>query len=155
MQGVWVIWRRPERALFFKSVVCFQIVFLGFLIVLDPLVQRYRSCEDVAMLINKTAPSAPVIVFGFYPQDLPVYMGRTVKVLSYEGELAFGHKIAPENDCLITSEHFRTLSAQQSCFVFMLVRDVDLFKKRFSDIMCSFEVFYHNPPYAVFIHKEL
>ena len=34
--------------------------------------------DDLARLINARNGKADVVVFGFYPQDLPVYLGRTV-----------------------------------------------------------------------------
>jgi 4-amino-4-deoxy-L-arabinose transferase-like glycosyltransferase len=150
IQGIWVLWRRPKRGALLAGVFGFQVVFLGFLIVIDPLVQRYRSCEELAHLMNAQNPKATVVVFGFYPQDLPVYMGRTVKVLAYEGELVFGHEISPGNDVMMTPDRFRERVKQKGVFVVMLARDLDLFRERFSDMMGTLGVFYDHAPYVVF-----
>lgn len=149
-QGTWTLWRRPKGGALLARVFGFQVIFLGFLIVIDPLVQRYRSCEELAHLMNAQNPKASVVVFGFYPQDLPVYLGCTVKVLSYEGELVFGHEISPGNDVMITSDRFRELVRQKGVFVVMLARDMDLFRDRFSDMMDALGVFYNRAPYVVF-----
>ena len=41
-------------------------------------------------------PEDSVYCIGLYTQDLPVYLGRFVKLVDYKGELLFGTECEPE-----------------------------------------------------------
>ena len=79
-------WRRRAPALFAAGCcvgASLQIV--------GPLVARERSSKELAARIEAEARAGDlVLTHRCFPESLPVYLGRTVGVAAYEGELAFG-----------------------------------------------------------------
>ena len=76
------------------SMVAFQSLLLGFQ-ELAPV----RSAREIARAIDANVPKdAPVFAFARYDQPLPFYLGRTVEVVAYHGELEYGQALAPERD---------------------------------------------------------
>ncbi len=56
-----------------------------------------RSSRVIAEVISKSLPAGtPVFSFQYYPEAAVFYMGRTVTVVEYEGELAMGINLEPE-----------------------------------------------------------
>ncbi len=56
-----------------------------------PLVGRERSSEELAARLRPVLRESDLVfAYGCYPESLPVYLGRTVGVACFEGELAFG-----------------------------------------------------------------
>lgn len=51
---------------------------------------------------------AQTVVYGFYPQDLPYYLKRTVQVASWHGELDFGQSIEPHKKIYISDAALQT-----------------------------------------------
>ncbi len=81
-------------ALGVASMVAFQSLLLGYQ-ELAPV----RSAREIARAIDANVPKdAPVFTFARYDQPLPFYLGRTVEVVSYSGELRYGQALAPERD---------------------------------------------------------
>lgn len=69
------------------------------LIVLNPAAARAdkRSSRDLALALRaQVQPGDQVYSYKYYFQDLPVYLGRLVDVVDYEGELEFGIHAEPE-----------------------------------------------------------
>ncbi len=61
------------------------------------------STKKFAMILKPVLkPGDRVFCIGFYGQDLPVYLGRTVDVVDYRGELSYGIDTEPE----LTSDRF-------------------------------------------------
>jgi 4-amino-4-deoxy-L-arabinose transferase-like glycosyltransferase len=55
------------------------------------------SVKNFAAIIQRDLPAdTEVATFHHYYQDLPVYLGRTVTVVNWQGELEFGMTLAPE-----------------------------------------------------------
>lgn len=68
------------------ALVTYQMVLTGFN-VLAP----QKSSQALASLVKPyVEPGTPVYTVGMYPQSLPFYLGRTVTVVNYRGELGFG-----------------------------------------------------------------
>jgi hypothetical protein len=56
-----------------------------------------RSSKVLADIISKTLPAdAPVFSFQYYPEAAAFYLGRSVTIVEYEGELAMGVRLEPE-----------------------------------------------------------
>jgi hypothetical protein len=86
LSGLGRIWRRRLLALFAAS-CCIGAVIITAL----PLVGRERSSRAVAeRLRGQLREGDLVFAYRCYPESLPVYLGRTVGVAAYQGELAFG-----------------------------------------------------------------
>ncbi len=69
-----------------------------------------RSTKSLALELKPLLrPGDAVYVLGEYYQDFPAYLGRTVDVVEYEGELAFGIHAEPERTAsrFLTAEGFR------------------------------------------------
>ena len=78
-------------ALAIGSLVAFQMVLTGF----DVLASQ-KSSEALARRIKPYLESGtPVYTIGMYPQSLPFYLGRTVTLVNYRGELGFGLEREP------------------------------------------------------------
>ncbi|WP_031934230.1 glycosyltransferase family 39 protein [Candidatus Hepatobacter penaei] len=149
VQTLMTFWVPLTRRVFVGMVLVCQLVLCLFLIVLDPLVQRYRSIEDVAITLNQRNPKARVVVYRFYPQDLPVYLKRTVGMLDYQGELSFGHQISPGNTVVINTPEIQSLWQHRPCFIVALERDFELFQQTYSGILKPARVVYRTAPYVV------
>ncbi len=75
---------------------------LVILIMAAPLATRI-SAKGAALAILETMPeTTEVISYGHYFQDLPVYLGRTVGVYGWRGELTFGQDLEPQSNSRIT-----------------------------------------------------
>jgi 4-amino-4-deoxy-L-arabinose transferase-like glycosyltransferase len=76
------------------SMIAFQALLLGY--------QEFapvRSAREIARAIDANVPKdAPVFSFARYDQPLPFYLGRTVEVVAYHGELRYGQALAPERE---------------------------------------------------------
>ncbi len=69
-----------------------------------------RSVKDIAMLINNNyGPNIKVICYRKYYQDLPAYLGRTVHIANWSGELDFGIKQEDTSKWIINEERFTKL----------------------------------------------
>jgi hypothetical protein len=56
-----------------------------------------KSAREVARAIDASVPwDAPVFSIRRYDQPLPFYLGRTVEIVGYQGELQYGIARAPE-----------------------------------------------------------
>jgi 4-amino-4-deoxy-L-arabinose transferase-like glycosyltransferase len=66
------------------------------------------SLKPLAKQITRSHPDAPVVTYGFYPQDLPYYLGRTVHVASWSGELDFGQSIEPEKKVFLSDHDLKS-----------------------------------------------
>ena len=92
--GRWMRGASGIAALATASMVALQALLLGFQ-ELAPV----RSAREIARAIDANVPkNAPVFEFARYDQPLPFYLGRTVEVVAYSGELRYGQKLAPERD---------------------------------------------------------
>jgi 4-amino-4-deoxy-L-arabinose transferase-like glycosyltransferase len=88
-------WRdQPEKALMIGAVSAlfgFQLLLAGF-----QALAPSRSAAIEAKVINKAVgPTVPVYTVETYPQSLPFYLKRTVKIVEYKGELAMGIEADP------------------------------------------------------------
>ncbi|MDR1279589.1 MAG: hypothetical protein LBK99_02050 [Opitutaceae bacterium] len=67
--------------------------FAALFVAFSPLAECFdvRGTKSIALALKPALrPGDEVFVLGAYPQDLPVYLGRTVSVVDYVGELEFG-----------------------------------------------------------------
>ncbi len=100
-------WRRthPYRALL--SMGASSFCFLLVLSILDPAVQRAPSIKPLMKDLRSLLSSdTPVMAYDFYPQDVPVYLERTIQVVNHRGELDFGASQDPSQTRLITEVDF-------------------------------------------------
>ncbi|HCA27981.1 MAG TPA: phospholipid carrier-dependent glycosyltransferase [Betaproteobacteria bacterium] len=73
------------------GLVCGQLVITGH-DSLSPASSSYAIAQQVKPYLK---PGAPFYSVGMYPQTLPFYIKRTVTLVAYRGELAFGVKHEP------------------------------------------------------------
>ena len=108
LAGLGRIWRRRLLALFVAS-CCIGAAIMTVV----PLVGRERSSKALAdQLCGQLREGDLVFAYRCYPESLPVYLGRTVGVAGYQGELAFGisHLSSEERRLRFpTGEEFRAL----------------------------------------------
>lgn len=79
-----------------------SVLFVACLWALGPRVGRQRSSLEIARFLEtRLRPGDEVYSFHFYPQSLPVYLRRTMGVVHFRGEMAFGI------DHLSPAEHLR------------------------------------------------
>jgi len=102
------LWTQTKRPAFSFSVIALSsILFLMAGASIDPFVQPRPSIrplvQELRPLLN---PETPVVACFFYPQDLPVYLGRTIHVFGHESELDYGASIRPHQDRLLTYATF-------------------------------------------------
>jgi 4-amino-4-deoxy-L-arabinose transferase-like glycosyltransferase len=96
----------------FSSLTTSLILFLVSIAYLDPFFQRAPSIEPLIKKFKPyIKPDDPVIACSFFPHDVPVYLERPIQVLDYEGELAFGASITPDQNILINEEKFQKIWA--------------------------------------------
>lgn len=101
------------------SLLVFHIIFLFVLNAASPLIQK-ASMKPFASYVETHLPkNTEVIVYGIYPQDLPFYLKKTVKILNWSGELDFGKNSNPENEIFLTPETFKEIwsSSVPACVV--------------------------------------
>ncbi|MBI3452724.1 MAG: phospholipid carrier-dependent glycosyltransferase [Rhodospirillales bacterium] len=75
----------------------------------DALVGRYqlRSIKPLAEILNqRLKPGDEVVTYRNYHQDLPVYIGRTVTIVEWTGELEFGTTIEDTSGWMIEDATF-------------------------------------------------
>ena len=93
------------KAIFLSTI---GLLMVGTLV--DPLVQPRPSMKPFAQKLKELAsPGDRVVIYGKYYQDLPVYLGRTVQVVNWSGELDFGARVDPTQDRMLSSESFWAL----------------------------------------------
>jgi 4-amino-4-deoxy-L-arabinose transferase-like glycosyltransferase len=83
-----------QRKLLAGMAATFAVLYVAF----SPLAGCFdvRGTKSIALALNPVLrPGDDVFVLGAYPQDLPVYLGRTVSVVNYVGELEFGIRAEP------------------------------------------------------------
>ncbi|OFW96544.1 MAG: hypothetical protein A2977_03090 [Alphaproteobacteria bacterium RIFCSPLOWO2_01_FULL_45_8] len=90
---------------------------IGFLFTLNaaaPLIQK-TSMKPFATHIKTNLPASTEVVFyGMYAQDLPFYLGKTVKILNWSGELDFGKSLDPQNSIFLAPKDFKALGSTLS-----------------------------------------
>jgi 4-amino-4-deoxy-L-arabinose transferase-like glycosyltransferase len=80
---------RPRAAI--VAIVAATAVVLATLAVLAPAFDSERSVKSLAEFLRpRLRPGDEVAAYHDYPQDLPVYLGRTITVAGYQGELEVG-----------------------------------------------------------------
>ncbi len=89
----WRVGRRRLRILGFAclALLAFQCINWGY----QALAPIYSTRTVARALAPLAKPGTPIYTVGFYQQSLPFYLGRTVKVVAYRGELGFGLDHAP------------------------------------------------------------
>lgn len=66
-----------------------------------------RSAKELAEEIKKRAhPQDMVVSYKTYLQDLPVYLGRTISIVDWKGELEFGTTVEDTSQWMMTQEAF-------------------------------------------------
>lgn len=90
----WLTLRRGHQTGF----VAMLLATAGFLLLVNPVAARIdqRSTKPLALLLKtQIAPGDEVFHYRHYFQDFPVYLGQTVGVVDFEGELTFGIHAEP------------------------------------------------------------
>lgn len=78
------------------SIALGSIAFFFGTIGLAATLESKSTKKIAAAIVALDNDSGEVYCLGDYYQDLPVYLGRTIKVVEYEGELSFGINSQPE-----------------------------------------------------------
>ena len=78
---------RVKLLVLFAAAACVDVAVLA----AGPVVARERSCRELARTLRASlAPGDAVFSYRDFPESLPVYLGRTVGVAGFLGELTFG-----------------------------------------------------------------
>lgn len=114
-------------------------------------VARYRSSADIAQAIQaNVSPEVPVYsVECKYPQSLPFYLGRTIHLMGYRGELDMGINAEPDK-WLASAEQFiqRWQAESQAVAVFN-----EQGFKRYSDMGLTMRIIFQGPGKIVVVKQ--
>ncbi|MGL4427122.1 MAG: phospholipid carrier-dependent glycosyltransferase [Alphaproteobacteria bacterium] len=108
--SVWIALRQGFVSSVLKRILVTTLLFLGVLMYADPYLQPRVSIQTPAFYIkNLLKPGDVVASYRAYYQDLPVYLERTVTVVGFQGELAFGASQEPWKKQLLDQSAFQEL----------------------------------------------
>ncbi|MEA2602948.1 MAG: hypothetical protein QOF89_3940 [Acidobacteriota bacterium] len=103
---------------------------MGCLWAVGPRVAHDRSAHEVARFLKgRLGPEDEVYSYRFYPQSLPVDLGRLIGVVRYRGELAFGiDHLPPEVRAhrFPTAEQFRDRWRSSPRPIYLVLESSDL-----------------------------
>ena len=107
-----------------------------------------------AVLKERLQPGDAVYVVSDYAQDLPVYLGRTVSVVNYIGELRYGIDAEPEK----TVSRFMKQDAffmrwREPAVAYAVVRTAG-YKKFFAEAAAPFTVIAETPRYVLVVNRQ-
>lgn len=84
-------WRKGSEGRAPAALAVASIFLIACIWALGPRVGRQRSSREIArVLAARLRPGDEVYSYHYYPQSLPVYLGRTIGVVHFRGEMAFG-----------------------------------------------------------------
>jgi len=111
------LWRGPFVALF--EMLITGVLILMILIMAAPLVPRLSIKPLAEKFLAHMPKETEVFTYITYYQDLPPYLGRTVKVVEWHGELAFGAAAEPHQTQIVSYKDFeQSWTTQKSVCVF-------------------------------------
>jgi 4-amino-4-deoxy-L-arabinose transferase-like glycosyltransferase len=91
-------WRgRPRRA-FLPAAAAAALLFFALASIAERLPGERTTRDLAARLAARLEPGDVVAAYRDYPQSLPPYLGRTIDVVDYRGELDFGISSLPETE---------------------------------------------------------
>ncbi len=114
-----------------------------------------RSTKSLAAVLKpRLQPTDEVYVVSDYAQDLPVYLGRTVNVVNYIGELQYGIEAEPAK----TASRFMKIPAflvrwGQPGTAYAVVRTGG-YKTLFGDAGLPFTVIAQTPRYVLVVNRQ-
>ena len=114
-----------------------------------------RSTKSIAAVLKpRLQPADAVFIVNDYAQDLPVYLGRTVSVVNYAGELTYGIGAEPQK----TAARFMGYDAffghwREPGVAYAVVR-TDGYKKFFADVSAPFAVIAETPRYVLVVNRQ-
>jgi 4-amino-4-deoxy-L-arabinose transferase-like glycosyltransferase len=92
------------------TVAALALTSIVFLVVFDRgvvLLDDKRSVKQLALdLKSRLRPGDEVMTYQEYYQDLPVYLGRTVTIVDWKGELEFGSEVEDTSGWMIDQATF-------------------------------------------------
>jgi 4-amino-4-deoxy-L-arabinose transferase-like glycosyltransferase len=89
------------------GLLIFHVGFLFTLNTASPLIQK-SSMKPFAQYIKENLPAETEVAFyGMYAQDLPFYLGHTVRILNWSGELDAGKELDPQNTIFLSEASFK------------------------------------------------
>jgi 4-amino-4-deoxy-L-arabinose transferase-like glycosyltransferase len=120
----WVYRTHKRPRSLFLGVGVNTLILICLVAVTDPFVQKVIPPQKVAHFIRtQTSPETVVAVIGRYPQDLPVYLDRTIKVVNWRGELEFGQSISPQKQVLLNQKQLQSLWQREKNVVILIPKD--------------------------------
>lgn len=114
-----------------------------------------RSSKSLAALLKaRLRPADAVFVVSDYAQDLPVYLGRTVSVVNYAGELLYGIEAEPAK----TASRFMKYPAFFARWLepgvsYAVVRTAG-YKNLFTEQGLPFTVIAETPRYVLVVNRQ-
>jgi len=114
-----------------------------------------RSTKSLALVLKPILkPSDAVYVVSDYAQDLPVYLGRTVSVVHYAGELQYGIEAEPEKTAARFIETDAFLARwQEPGVAYAVVRSAGC-AKIFGQENLPFTVIAETPRYVLVVNRK-
>jgi len=93
--------------------------------------QEKKSIKELALIVKeKAGPEDRVVVFGFYPQDVPFYTKRRIVCVQVKNELELGSSMGDQTSWFIDYPQFyKRWDSPESFFVLIDERDLPVFKK--------------------------
>jgi len=155
VMGAGLLYKKHTSRTVFKITLVGHVVILMLVTFLDPLIQRVLPANVVANFIqNQNLPDYEVIVYRDYPQDLPVYLNHTVRILRYRGELFFGHTLKPHFLQILNDDQTKRLWEKKPCFIVMLSKRHGLIDEHLAHFLSPLCVVYKREPYLVLSNQE-
>jgi 4-amino-4-deoxy-L-arabinose transferase-like glycosyltransferase len=101
-----LFWKYGGTIKAFGGILITGIVVVFIVIMAAPLVPRLSIKPLANIFLDKMPKDTDVFTYITYYQDLPPYLGRTVTVVEWQGELAFGMNDDPAQTQIVTHEMF-------------------------------------------------
>ena len=139
----WKIW----------GLIGFHIAFLFTLNAAGPLLQKTSMKPFASYIKRNLPPESEIIVYAIYPQDLPFYLSKTVKILNWSGELDSGREFNPDNKIFLTPETFKNIwsSSTPACVITTRSRIPEISSNQSSKP----EILYQQDDYVLICKKPM
>lgn len=111
-----------------------SLLFSGCLWAAGPRIASQRSAVGIArFLAPRLVPGDEIYAYHYYPQTLPVYLGRLIGVVDFRGEMAFGIARLPPRERaerFPSSAQFRpTWASGRTIYLVLEAQDLPVMKK--------------------------
>ena len=118
----------------FAALFAIQCVMWGFQTIAES-----RSSRELAAAIQREAPQAEVFINTYYPQSLPFYLNRTVRLVEFKGEMEMGITAEPQAWLATRKDFVREWNAAKQAVAVMDVQSLPIYRQKGLKMRIIFE----------------